>query len=49
MKDVENVSKQKKCLFIENNIHFWMKIVDKKGEVNFSQWIKMAKCLIGLS
>jgi hypothetical protein len=49
MKDVEIMSKQKKCLFIQNKTFLWMKIVDKRGEVNLSQWMKMVKGHNGLS
>ncbi len=28
---------------------FWMKIINKKGEVNFNQWMKMGKGRYGLS
>jgi len=38
-----------KCLSIQNKIHLWMKIVDKRGEVNLSQWMKMVKGRNGLN
>jgi hypothetical protein len=46
MKDVENMSSRNKCFFIQNKIHLWMKIVDKRGEVNFSQWMRKATMLL---
>jgi len=39
----EHVKTKIKFLSIQNKIFLWIKIVDKRGEVNLSQWMKMAK------
>jgi hypothetical protein len=38
-----------KCLFIQKKIHLWIKIIDKRGEVNFNQWMKMVKSRNGFN
>ncbi len=55
---IQKITKQKiwwmchsknKCLFIQNKIRLWMKIINNMGEVNFGQWMKMAKGYNGFS
>jgi hypothetical protein len=45
MKGMLNVLNINKCLMGQNNLYFWMEIIDKKGGGRFCQWVKKGKRL----